>query len=434
MLIFAAQATPRLVYILDHLLVHSLGLTYKLTDNPDYFRKSPSLKINYGTSIVEGCLNIPASTLLFEEKIVEQILLVQKSETWQYTFFAEEFEEIPDFKVHTTHLHFDLLAASFYLLSRYEEYLPSIKDVHNRFKPQGSLAYKNGFLGIPLIDFWVQKFSEKLKLQYPELTFKEHSFHQINTIDIDFAYKYKGHNWFAKSRKLLGSIAKFKPDFNSILPPVKDPYDTYDFLIKEAAAKNIETLFFLLLADYGGHDKNISPSSPEMKSLAARLSESFKCGIHPSYKAALNSVCYKQEHTYFKELTQEAPTISRHHFLKIRVPETYEQLDQFGIEKDFTMAYSTEVGFRASTSRPFYLFDLHSNCTLKTLVYSPCVMDVILKNSLGLTPEQSIQKIQELKEEVKKAKGIFISIWHNSNFDPSQGWNNWEQVYKSLFE
>ena len=46
----------------------------------------------------------------------------------------------------------------------------------------------------------------------------------------------------------------------------------------------------------------------------------------------------------------------------------------------------------------------------------------------------SAEKIEQLKESVQKVHGNFISIWHNSSFDPSLGWEDWEQVYESLFE
>jgi hypothetical protein len=372
--------------------------------------------------------------LLFEETIVVKEIVVNKYEKWEFSFFDHPYQNIPDFKITTTFTHFDIFAASFYLLSRYEEYLPGKRDEHNRFKASESLAHKNGFLHLPIIDIWLIEFSKLLKKQYPEITFKTDTFSQINTIDIDFAYKYKGHNAFSRTKKFIGSILRGKPSISSLILPEKDPYDTYDFLISEASKNNIETLFFFLLANYGGHDKNISPESPEMIDLVAKLSESFKCGIHPSYKAALNPKLFLQEIAIYKSLTGENPVKSRNHFLKIKIPETYIQLEKQAILKDYSMAYSTHVGFRASTSFPFYFFDLHENCKREVQIYSPCVMDVILKNNLALSPENAVKVITELKNTTKQVNGTFISIWHNSNFDPTQGWFNWEQVYKSLFK
>lgn len=434
MLVFAAHPSERLKYILDQLLTHRLGIQYKITDSLDYFLKSSSLRIHYGTDIIEGCLNIPCVPLLFEDHIKSQELSVRTDPKWKFFMFPKPYEHVPDYQIETTHLHFDVFAAAFYLLSRYEEYLPGTRDEHNRFRPQDSIAFAHGFLETPLIDHWLIHLQAKLKKQYPELTFKEHHFRQINSIDVDFAYKYKGHGKIPLLKKFAGSLLNFKPDVNSLVAPPKDPYDTYDWMLSAASAKNVESIFFLLLADYGGNDKNIPPLSEEMKALAAKLSESYLCGIHPSYKAAINPRVYLYEHQIFEELCQNKALHSRHHFLKIKVPESYAQLELFGVTHDYTMAYSGLPGFRASTSQAFKLFDLHQNKTLDVWVYSPCVMDVTLRNSLAYNVPQAIFKIKQLKEAVQEVNGSFISIWHNSNFDPSQGWENWEQVYLSLFE
>jgi len=434
MLVFVAHPSQRVKYILDELLLYRLGIDYTITDSLAYFTKSRTMKIHYGNSIIEGCLNIPCAPLLFEENISEQKIECHKNEKWHTQMYALPYQNIPDFLVQTTYLNFDLFAASFYLLSRYEEYLPSARDEHNRFKPSNSFAFKNNFLEFPLLDHWHQLFAETLIKQYPDILIKRRVFQQINTIDIDFAYKYWGHEFFPLFRKLLGSILKGKPDLKSVVPPKSDPYDTYDFLVQTANNKNIETIFFLLLADYGGNDKNIPPLSNEMKLLVQKLMAKNKIGIHPSYKASLQSKTYFNEHQIFKTLTNYKPKLTRHHFLKAKLPDSYETMVEYELLEDYTMGYASALGFRASTSVPFKLFDLNKDVTLPILVFSPCVMDVTLKNNLGLNPKEAIEKISQIKKDVEKVNGTFISIWHNSSFDPSLGWVDWEQVYESLFE
>ena len=434
MLVFVPHLSARVKYILDELLLYRLGISYKLTDSLSYFQKSQTKKIHYGNHIIEGCFNIPAAAFLFEENIVPQKITCLQNDKWHTQFFVMPYQNIPDSKIQTTHLPFDFFAASFYLLSRYEEYLPNTKDEHNRYKPSNSLAFKNNFLEFPLVDHWHQKFTELLQNQYPDLAIKTRKFKQINTIDIDFAYKYKGHGTFPLFRKFIGSILKGKPDLNCLVAPKEDPYDTYDFLVQTAKKKNIATLFFLLLADYGGNDKNIHPLSAEMKQLVQKLSLENTLGIHPSYKASLQSKIYLNEHQIFKTLTNQQPLISRHHFLKAKLPESYETMVQYKLEEDYTMAYATAIGFRASTCLPIKIFDLNQNLPLNILTYSPCVMDVTLKNVLQMNIQEAIQKIKEMKAEVEKVNGNFISIWHNSSFDPSLGWAGWKQVYESLFE
>ncbi len=434
MLVFAPQATERLNYILDYLLIERMGISYKLTDNIDYFKKSQNFKINYSNAIEEGCLNIPLEMLLFEENICLQKIETNADKKWHKTFYNKAYNPIPDFKFTTQYLSFDILAASFYLISRYEEYLPSKKDKHQRFKASNSLAFKENFLETPLLDIWVENLKNVLLILYPNLQIKESHFQQINTIDVDFAYKYIGQSPWALTRKFFGSILKGKPDFNCLSKTQNDPYNTYDYLIATAKIENFETLFFLLLADYGGYDKNISPKSMAMANLVKALKMHNTCGIHPSYRANLNGKKFQQEFAHFENLTAEKAQIARQHFLKLNLPSTYEKLEKAGIQNDYTMAYADAIGFRASTCFPFPFFNLIENKLSKLRVHPSCLMDVVLKNQLLLTPAEAIEKIKQLKAAVKTVNGQFISIWHNSSFDETQGWKDWKEVYQSLFE
>ncbi len=433
-LIYAAFLSNRLQYTLDEIFVNRLGLSYKHTDSTDYFHKSHSIKINYSAEIMEGCFNIPTTPFLYEEDIFAQHLTVEKDVAWRFVFFKQAFPEVPDFRVTTGYLQFDLLSAVFYLLSRYEEYLPSLKDEHNRYRESNSLAFKNGFLEIPLVDFWMMEFKARLKKQYPNLQFIGPEFKQINTIDIDFAYKYKGHPFFKLFKKSIGSFIKGNYDQNVFDKASSDPYDTYDYLISKAEQHHIETCFFFLIANYGGHDKSHDPSSEAFTSLLKNLSERFSCGIHPSYRSTIDNKALQNEMGQFEKITSKKPLISRNHFLKIKLPDTYEQLISAGIEKDYTMGYPNHVGFRASTALPFRFFNLAANQTASLWLQPVSLMDVSLKNGMHLDPRAAIQKIHELKQAVKDVNGIFVSIWHNSSFDAREGWTGWDQVYEALFD
>ncbi|MBC7383097.1 MAG: polysaccharide deacetylase family protein [Bacteroidia bacterium] len=432
-LIYSAFLSERLKYILDEVFVNRLDIDYKHTSSMDYFSASQTFKLNYNNEISEGCVNIPATNFLYEEDLFIQNIEVEKSTEWTSLFFQQPYKEIPDFKLTTKFLSFDIFAAMFYLLSRYEEYLPSDKDEHNRYKETNCLAYKNDFLEIPLIDFWILRLKEILKNQYPLINFKAPVFKQVNSIDVDFAYKYIGLSAVRLGAKAIGSLWRGKWDQQTLETPEHDPYDTYEQMIQMAAVNKVETIFFFLLADYGGFDKGHSPDSPIFIKLIKHLSEHFICGIHPSYKSFVQETLLEKELSLFHSLTSRKATISRNHFLKIKLPETYSQLCKFNIEKDYSMGYSNHAGFRASTSFPFRFFNLITNKETALWIQPVCVMDVTLKNAWNMDPATAINKIHELKNTVKSVDGEFVSIWHNSSFDEEEGWLGWDKVYESLF-
>ncbi len=434
MLVFAAEENERIQYILEQLLGHQLGLNFKVTDNLSYFLASKATRINYANDIIEGVINIPAINILYESDIRPQKIEVFEDENWFKLFFKAAPIKLPDFKVETSYLPFDLLAASFFLLSRYEEYWVEPRDEHNRFKADSSIAYKNNFLKFPLIEHWLEEFKKKALKVYPSLTFKSHHYTALNTIDIDFAYKYKGRSKFNLFKKYVGSVLRFKPDIKIFEAQTRDPYDTYDYILDIASKKNIQTIFFFLLSDKGNYDTNINPKSPEAIELYNRLAESANCGIHPSYKASIDSKILAEEFDIFTDIIGKKPNLSRYHFLKLKLPESFNNLIKLGIESDYTLCYADQVGFRASTCRPFKGFDLHKNRSINLWLYSPCLMDVSLKNYLKLRPQEAINEIKIMREVTLKHKGKFISIWHNSSFDSSEDWKDWDKVYESIFD
>lgn len=436
MLIFCPQESVRLTYILNELLVRRLGIQYTLTDNETYFSKSLSVKLNYSNNIFPNCVNVPLHGLLFEQGIFGQKIQVKEQQNWFKVFF-DIVLEVP-VTMHEKHslLPFDLFAASFYLLSRYEEVSTHHQtDKYGRFSSANALAVQEKFIQIPLVDYWVNQLKLILNTHYPQLQFAPHQTKILNTIDIDFAYKYRGLSLYARIKKSIGSIWRHQPKqiIKVWFQPQIDPYDTYAEMLATASSTANETLFFVLMATGKKYDQNIRLDSPELSQLLNSLSNSYPIGIHPSIQSHRFPKKLQTEINLLSAIIQQSPSISRQHFLKFKWPDTYQKLAEAGIKHDYSMAYSDCLGFRASTVLPFLAFDLKNNCELPITVHSPCVMDVCLKNSLKLTPEEAINEIKRLKMIVREHAGEMISIWHNSSFDEEEGWTDWHLVYQSLF-
>jgi len=50
---------------------------------------------------------------------------------------------------------------------------------------------------------------------------------------------------------------------------------------------------------------------------------------------------------------------------------------------------------------------------------------------MKLTNEESLAKILELKNEVQKVNGTFISVFHNETLSENEYWNGWTDIYKA---
>lgn len=313
---------------------------------------------------------------------------------------------------------FDLLGASFWLLSRYEEYLPHKSDQYNRFHFRSSLAYQYEFLHIPLVNLWLEEFRQLLAARFPELSFGEKTYRFVSTIDIDNVYKYK-HKGFV--RTLAGlisdkSIRKIRQRMRIILGYEKDPFDSYDFLIDAHKRTGTRAIYFFLLGDYGPNDKNHSASDLRFQALIKHLADYSQVGIHPSFGSNHNLRQLKVETSRLGNITHRLITKSRQHFSMLKFPHTYKDLLQGGLFSDYSMGYTNHNGFRASYCYPYkwYSLDIES---VSSLTIHPFA---ITENDL-LANEREDRSLTQLAapviHEVKKYRGELISIFHNDVFD-----------------
>ena len=219
-LIYSNTSTARMQYICQFIFKEMLGLTYSLTIDADGFEKHDGPKINYSNCILPNPVSgfkIKNHPLLFETGVQQQT--INCFTAGNHTAF---------FKTEDCDYSFDIFAATFYLISRYEEYLPHELDVYGRYSYENSLAYREGFLNIPLVNLWLKDFADSLKNNFPDLNFHFQKFNFLPTYDIDIAWSYKSKGLI---RNLGGFIkAPSASRIKVLLGLNNDPFDSYLFL------------------------------------------------------------------------------------------------------------------------------------------------------------------------------------------------------------
>ncbi len=123
---------------------------------------------------------------------------------------------------------------------------------------------------------------------------------------------------------------------------------------------------------------------------------------------------------------------SRQHFIRLRFPRNYRRLLNAGILEDFTMGYPSHTGFRAGICTPYYFFDLKKEMATNLKIIPFQVMDVTLRDYLGLSPQEATKEIGRLMAEVKEVGGTFVSIWHNETVTDLDGWKGFRQVFEEM--
>lgn len=430
LLVYTPQVTNRVRYTFDLFLKELLGLVFQLTADQEVFQQHNGPKFSYGVSDASADLSFVAHPLLFERGIKDQNVSCASFDGLKI-FFPIQDESSP--------LPFDPFAAGFYLVSRYEEYLPFDKDQHGRFPSEKSLAFRNGFLSIPLVNHYAIRVKKVLSEKLSGLTFHEKPYQFTPTYDIDSAYAYlnkgviRNIGGFARSI-YQGNLGELKERVQVLSHNRKDPFDSYDWLNEIHAEYKLNPVYFFLVGDYDEYDKNISINITEYQNLIKATADNAAVGIHPSYASNEDESKLPNEIKRMTDILRQDIRKSRQHFLRLEMPDTYERLLENDILEDYTMGFASQPGFRASICSPFYFYNLREETKTPLRIFPFTLMDATLQYYLNKSPNESMAIIAPLIEAAKAVNGHFISLWHNNTFSEDAEGKAWRNVYKEMIQ
>lgn len=416
-----SSISPRLRYI-NHIVFECiLGLRVEYCLDLDHFEGIIGPKVNYTQLKIHNSINISPSTLLFESNIKAQIPSFRVIEDTPILFPTQDED-----------LSFDPLAACFYIVSRYEEYHSTKKDEHQRFPAETSIQHQLGILHIPIAQVWAHMLKETLKAKFKDLRFKKPAFTFLPTFDIDMAWSYKEKGVYRSLGAGLKSLSKL--DFQSLQErwqvstgAKQDPFDTFEYIKAQTNKYNHSSLYFFLVGKHSPFDKNISPDNKNFIQLIKTIASNHKVGLHPSYYSE-NQL--EEELNTLQTIIGAPIEMSRQHYVRLKLPSTYQLLLEQKIYADYSMGYPDQLGFRNGLAIPTPWYDLEKEEQTSLIIHPFQIMDVTLKNYLQQAPEQAIEKIKSIINSVHNYGGTCISIWHNSSFDLQ--WKGWKKVFEEM--
>lgn len=431
MLVYSSVISARFRYISELILRDLLGIDFQITQDVEQYCSSDVPKICYNTRHLceKECLIVPFGLMSERGTSSQRINLIDFAGTKAL------------FPIHTREscLPFDILSAAFYLVSRYEEYLPYIRDEHGRFSAMSSLAWQKNFLHKPVINIWANELGRILKLLYPDLKIKRPEYKFVPTIDIDAA-------WAFRSKGLYRSLGGFYKDiavldnegmalrWNVLTGRKKDPFDTFDLMHKLHKKYNLKAVYFILFAGYDEFDKNTPVNNTYFQNLIKSLADEGEVGIHPSYASNSDETLLSKEIAGLSDVIHKEVTSSRQHFLKLHLPDTYRNLIAQDITDDYTMGFAAQPGFRAGICSTFKWYDLEMERATSLRIHPFAVMDGTLRDYMKVEAEGAMQYIKPLIDEVKEAGGTFMSLFHNESLSDWRRWKGWVKVYDDMLK
>lgn len=427
MLILVPRITNRLHYTFDFVFHDRLGVPFNLTTDVASFRDYDGPKMSYGENPLWDEPFQKSVRLLFERDIYEQVL--------KPFDFLDVKGMFPVYS-HRSLMPFDVFAATFYLISRYEEYLPQIRDQYGRFKPESSCLHQMGILSKPVVDIWILDLAKRLHLE-DTMASRKYRFQATYDVDAAWAYLHKGFfrtvGGYMKDL-VAGDREEIRHRNQVLFHREKDPFDSFEFQFQLQEEFHLKPVYFIHCGDYDTNDKSISIRKDAFKSLIKEIGDHADVGIHPSFSSYLDPVRLKEEVERLSNVLNREVSKSRQHFLRMTLPRSYQRLIELDIKDDFTMGYASQVGFRAGVASSFRFYDLENDVTTSLTIHPFAVMDGTLRDYLNISVNDSYNLITKVIDEVKRVHGTFIFLTHNETLGGQKRWAGWPELYRRVLE
>ncbi len=426
LLIYTLKNTQRITYIFKHICVRILGVKVEFTSVIEEFIAYSGPKLSYGKKELGNELFIQSSELLLQEGFESIDISVKDWEDTKCFFGVGKNSALP----------FDIFSASFYLLSRYEEYLPHVKDEKGRFLASESIAFKSQFLQKPVVDIWAHKFKDVLMQSFPDLKFplRETTYHSIVNASHPSLYKNKG--------LLRSTLGYFNDLFSFNLKNIfkrsgvlfgfrKDPFNTFNWMINTVKkSKNKLTVFFLL-GDSQNFENSTNSQREPFKLLIKNVADYKEIGLIFSYDSLKEMKILKGEKEKMEAITNRTLTCSLYDDYLVSLPNNYRNLIELEILNDYTMVYENVIGFRASTCTPFLFYDLDYEIVTPLLIH-PIAMTT--KGLEKIATSKKMDIIEGVRNSVEKVNGTFTMIFYNYNFMNGKSNTIWKSLFSEFYK
>jgi hypothetical protein len=330
------------------------------------------------------------------------------------------------------HVAVDVLGSAFFMLTRYEEMAVGERDAYGRFPASASIAAREGFMRMAIVDAYVELLWGALRRLWPRLERRPRGFRLALTHDVDDPLASMGRTPRRLARQLAAD-ALVRRDPALAAQRVRswaalrrgdfrlDPYNTFDFLMGVSERHGIAGAFYFLATEEAStRNGPYTLEHPWMRSLIATIHErGHEIGYHAGFDTYRDAARTGEEFRRLRAAAREVGVSQpqwggRQHYLRWENPSTWENWERAGLDYDSTVGFADRIGFRLGTSHEFQVFHLRRRQPLRLRERPLLVMDRTLFDYMRLSPQDAEQAVLEVARECRRAGGTLTLLWHNS--------------------
>jgi len=318
----------------------------------------------------------------------------------------------------------DHLSTAVYMMNYLQEYVEPQGDL-GRFSFAQSYQHRLGVATKDLASYHLKEFCREnaieLKASSPSRVFVSHDNDALNNglkRDGLYAIKHGRIDWLLQ---IIWSELMRNPRWMN-MSGIMDVNDEYG--IKS-------TFFWLVNNRYEWFEErrlrnaDYELSDPRIQRIMQRIQDrGFGQGLHKS----VSDLSYKEELAVLPFETMS----NRNHYLKLTIPSFFADLEQSGLQLDFSLGFAEESGLRNSYARPFRPFRLDAMKPSSVLYVPLMIMDTTnwsyKKEPLGQFKNRLLDLI-----ESHKTDAVISILWHNKYFT-NMKFRGYLDVYKAVLD
>ncbi|WP_316802176.1 DUF7033 domain-containing protein [Pedobacter nototheniae] len=416
LIIFSSTLTPRIKYIFNFIFKDILKAEVEFTGNSQYFSQSDHAKISYGDQPLGDELFFKSTGLLFSNKVEDFTL--------KTTTFGDY--EVP-FPVEGSALPFDVFAASFFLVSRFEEYLHHKKSAED-FKPSKSYQHKWKLLDKPIIDGWALILKNMIRKKYPAFKFHDKSFSHHPTINFKILPTAPD-GFLLKTKFFFQAIFKKETEyFNSRFDKATGLSANHDLLITEVEkyfeSKKNHPIYFIEFP-------NVPIEFIQKDKISKYLDDKAVGLLRPCANESQKAISIKDTILKLKKLYPAKVNLMSQQLEVLEFPTCYLKLLNSGITSDYSMGYANTPGFRAGTCTAFNWYDLQLEKVTPLNIKPYCITDTALEH---LPAKEALTLVEEYVAIVRFVDGTFYSSWQLKSLSNNLKVKKLKNLFKEMLK
>ena len=426
-LIYTHQVNARIRYVFTHFFETYTANPIQITSVLETFIAHNGPKFSYTNHKLSNEFFVQANSLLFEQGVREHDIKISRWKTTPIFFPCDQESSIP----------YDIFAATFYMLSRYEEHIPHLKDDMNRFYTNGSLAGKHKFANKPVVDMWAKQFLDCFSEFFPEILINPPKLRLQTILEVPEAFAYKSKSMLRTTVESVFDIfnlsfVKLFERFAVRLSFKPDPFDIYNSWIDLHKKYNIPTKVMFLFARPSANDRNISIFKHRFLKRIKEVADYIPTSLLASYQSTDQPQFLQIEVNRFSEIIHHPLIDIRQHLIRLRFPTTYDHFTKLGFVNDYSLQFVDYLGYRAGTGFPFQFYNLSKEHRSNLFIHPVVAHEAILRAKRF--PRKARRLLEQCKTYNKEYGTPLTLVLTNTILDERIKNKSWKRMFNEFLE